>query len=105
MRCNFERLCSYLNDELDESLRHEVLVHIRQCDICLEAVMLMSAERDAECLESDSPGRRTGQRGNLGKGAFTREPSGLQSPFRHAYQGIVEKIPAAGSVARERLLR
>ena len=73
MRCNFEKLCLYLNNELDESRRYEVLAHLDQCDICMEAITLMSAEQDAECLKLASPKRWTGQREALGKRA--------ESPF------------------------
>ncbi len=62
MRCNFERLCSYLNHELDDDRRYEVLAHLHECDICMEAVMLMSAERGDDCPVSNSTGRWTGQR-------------------------------------------
>ncbi len=53
MRCNFEKLCSYAKKELNETLRYEVLAHLHQCDICMEAVILMTADRDADHLESN----------------------------------------------------
>ncbi len=69
MRCNFEKLCLYLKNELDESRRFEVLAHLHQCDICMEAVILMSAEQDAECPKSESPGRWIGHKETHGKRA------------------------------------
>ncbi len=62
MQCNFERLCLYLNHELDEARRYEVLAHLHECAICMEAVTQMSAEQGEECLVSKSPGRWAGQR-------------------------------------------
>ncbi len=62
MRCNFERLCLYLNHQLDDDRRYEVLAHLHECDICMEAVTLMSAEHGEECPVLNSPGKWTGQR-------------------------------------------
>jgi hypothetical protein len=41
MSCNFEKLCSYVNDELDANGRQKVIAHMNRCEICLEAVCLM----------------------------------------------------------------
>jgi hypothetical protein len=38
MKCNFERLITFLNNELDENQNHQVIAHLRNCQICLEAV-------------------------------------------------------------------
>jgi anti-sigma factor RsiW len=45
MRCDFETLCSYLNDELNARRRSEVDAHLRECEICFEAVCVMSEDR------------------------------------------------------------
>ncbi len=62
MRCNFDRLCLYLNHKLDEDRQYEVLCHLHECDICMEAVMLMSAEKGEECPVSNNPARWTVQK-------------------------------------------
>ena len=41
MKCDFERLCLYLNDKLDEKQKRETTAHLQKCDICLEAVLAM----------------------------------------------------------------
>jgi hypothetical protein len=41
MRCNFDGLCAYVHNELSEDRKHEIMVHLHECDICLEAVILM----------------------------------------------------------------
>jgi hypothetical protein len=41
MSCNFERLCSYVNNGLDVKGRQEIIAHLNRCEICLEAVCLM----------------------------------------------------------------
>ena len=41
MSCNFEKLCSYVNNELDVKGRQEIIAHMNRCEICLEAVCLM----------------------------------------------------------------
>jgi anti-sigma factor RsiW len=47
MRCDFDTLCAYLNDGLNTKRRSEVDAHLRECEICFEAVTVMSAERGA----------------------------------------------------------
>jgi hypothetical protein len=41
MRCNFDRLIAYINDELDENQNHDVMIHLHDCNICREAVLEM----------------------------------------------------------------
>ncbi len=48
MQCNFERLVFYLRHELSEDRKFEVVAHLHECEICMEAVTLMSKELDAE---------------------------------------------------------
>ncbi len=48
MRCDFNALCSYINNELDANGKYEVITHLNECEICLEAVSLMCRERGAE---------------------------------------------------------
>lgn len=45
MRCSFEKLCSYLDNRLDGTRKYEVIAHLHECEICLEAVSLMCQER------------------------------------------------------------
>ncbi len=47
MTCDFERLCRYVNNELDHKRKHEVITHLRECEICLEAVCLMMNDRES----------------------------------------------------------
>ncbi len=47
MRCDFERLCRYLDNELDDKRKQEVITHLRECEICLEAVCLMMNDRES----------------------------------------------------------
>ncbi len=53
MKCSFESLCAYLNDQLNERRNHEVFAHLQECEICLEAVVTMLQDRDfAKCSAS-----------------------------------------------------
>ena len=52
MRCNFERLVAYLNDELDEQQKHDVLIHLPYCEICMEAVSTMLQDK---CIKDEIP--------------------------------------------------
>ncbi len=71
MRCSFEKLCSYLSHELDDDGRYEVLAHLHECDICMEAIMLMSSEHGKECPLLNSPVRWIGQRKDHSKRAVS----------------------------------
>ncbi len=94
MRCNFEILCSYVDNELNETLRYEVLAHLHQCDICMEAVGLMCSDRDADHLESDSPKRRADLVETVDEVAFVG-PSVLRSSVRHGSQRNYRTVPPA----------
>jgi hypothetical protein len=48
MRCDFNRLCAYVHNELSEDRKCETIAHLHECDICLEAVCLMCAELDTQ---------------------------------------------------------
>ncbi|HTY61742.1 MAG TPA: zf-HC2 domain-containing protein [Acidobacteriota bacterium] len=48
MKCNFNRLIAYLNSELSENQNHDVAAHLRDCDICLEAVSTILQDRSFE---------------------------------------------------------
>ncbi len=45
MRCSFEKLYSYLSNELDAERKFEVIAHLHECEICLEAVSLMAQDQ------------------------------------------------------------
>ncbi len=45
MKCNIDRLIDYLDDLLNESQRHDVFIHLQNCEICLETVTLMLQDR------------------------------------------------------------
>ncbi len=45
MKCNIEILMDYLEDLLDESQKHDVFVHLQNCEICLETMTLMLQDR------------------------------------------------------------
>ncbi len=53
MQCNFERLVFYLRHELSEDRKFEVVAHLHECEICMEAVTLMSQELSAEDEDQD----------------------------------------------------
>jgi hypothetical protein len=46
VKCNFNRLCSYLSNELHGEQRYDVVAHLHECEICLEAVSLMCKDRE-----------------------------------------------------------
>ncbi len=48
MRCDFEKLYSYINQKLNENQKDEVVTHLHNCDICLEAVLLMCQDQSAD---------------------------------------------------------
>ncbi len=65
MRCSFEKLYSYLSNELDADRKYEVITHLHECDICLEAVSLMAQDqsikhRTLRSLEADPRCQRAG---------------------------------------------
>ncbi len=47
MKCNFDMLWRYLTGALDLDARLQVLEHVRQCEICFEAIYQMSCDRDS----------------------------------------------------------
>jgi hypothetical protein len=48
MRCNFEKLWLYLNNELDLDTQSEVLAHLDHCRVCLEALYQMARDLDMD---------------------------------------------------------
>jgi hypothetical protein len=47
MKCDFEKLCLYLNKKLNVDAQLEVIEHLEDCKICHETLFLMARDRDA----------------------------------------------------------
>jgi hypothetical protein len=83
MRCNFEKLFMYVNNELNHDQKFEVLAHLHQCEICLEAVTLLSEDAHSECFIPDSSNGRACQPDLLrGKGLGSKA---VERPSWHPY--------------------
>jgi len=68
VRCDFESLCGYLSKSLDDPKRIEVAAHLRECDICMDAVIMMRQDQklsNAQILLSGDPGRAWGHNGDV----------------------------------------
>ena len=48
MKCDFEKLVSYLDEQLDLDGQLEVLDHLENCEPCFEAVYQLSRDRDSD---------------------------------------------------------
>ncbi len=46
-QCDFERLVRYLDKKLDIDQQLELFDHLDRCDVCREAIYLLSRDRDA----------------------------------------------------------
>ncbi len=55
MICDFNKLLLYMEKKLDLDAKLEVLEHLETCEICFEAIYLMSRDRDARFLIWDAP--------------------------------------------------
>jgi predicted anti-sigma-YlaC factor YlaD len=44
MKCDFEKLCHYLEGELNPKAQMEVLRHLKSCEICREAVFQIAQD-------------------------------------------------------------
>jgi len=47
MTCDFDKLLLFQEKKLDLDTSLEVLEHLERCEICFEAIYLMSRDRDA----------------------------------------------------------
>jgi hypothetical protein len=74
VKCDFENLCLYLNDKLNEEQKHEVIAHLERCDICLEAVLTMLQDGSHGSMDftpgflEDETGKIAAFRGNVHAG-------------------------------------
>ena len=50
MKCDFNKLCLYLNKELDEKAQLEVLNHISKCEICCQAICQVARDKEVDML-------------------------------------------------------
>jgi anti-sigma factor RsiW len=102
MQCNFEKLCAYVNNELNENSVYEVLAHLHQCDICMEAVIQMSAEQAARSLVLASSKRPVRSVETVCRGVAAKE-SGWRRHGRHASQKNIRTVSkyGMGSANRE----
>ena len=46
-RCEFEKLIRYLDKQLTLDEKLELFNHLDHCDVCREAIFLLSRDRDA----------------------------------------------------------
>ena len=46
-RCDFEKLIRYLDKELSLDEQLELFDHLDRCEVCREAIYLLSRDRDA----------------------------------------------------------
>ncbi len=53
MKCDFDKLVSYLDKELELDEQLAVLEHLDSCDACFEAVYQLSRDRDAHLFVDD----------------------------------------------------
>ncbi len=79
MKCSFDRLCSYLNNELNESQKREIVVHLHDCEICLEAVSMIMRDRGAKMDEVGQLRNQIAAQWQLGRNA------GRHGTVRHAH--------------------
>lgn len=47
--CSFEKLLRLLDEQLDLAGKLEVLIHLKMCDICREAVHQIARDREEFC--------------------------------------------------------
>ncbi len=46
-QCNFDRLVQYLDKQLSIDQQLELFDHLDRCEVCREAIYLLSRDRDA----------------------------------------------------------
>jgi hypothetical protein len=48
VKCNFDKLCQFLNKELGPAEESEVAGHLERCEICCEAVCNIARDQAAD---------------------------------------------------------